>query len=223
MQQRGRRRAPPRDGRRVRAPVLFVLAGASTRPARACVRRARSSRSTALARLSAVSARFIRAVPSRWGASTRPTCVRDGGRAYGAASSLLSERAHAPAPVGVWVLPGRTSGLPGAAGRALSSAREERARAVTARDALGPGACVRSAARWRGAVRKRRAKGESATRRGGLEELRVFERSRAPSRIDRRATTPPSRRRSAALERPSASAALSAAARASRPRCGTAS
>ena len=38
-----------------------------------------------------------------------------------------------------WVLHGRTSGPPGAAGRALSPAREERARAVTARHSLEHG------------------------------------------------------------------------------------
>jgi hypothetical protein len=78
--------------------------------------------------------------------------------------------------------PGEDLGPSRSGGRVLSSAREERARAVTARDVLGPGACVRAAARWRGAVRKRRAKGESATRRGGPEERRASERSRGPSR-----------------------------------------
>ena len=79
---------------------------------------------------------------------------------------------HTPCPCVVGSL-GEDLGPPGAAGRALSTAREERARAVTARDDLEPGADARSAARWRGAMRKRRAKGESAIRRGGPKGVRA--------------------------------------------------
>ena len=158
---------PVRDGRDVRTTGAVPSRWrASTRPTRArwgmsarlgCSCWRASMRPTRVRR-AAMSAR-ARAVPSRWrastrptragwprcphghelfplagGASTRPTRAR-WGRAIRAASSywLASTRP----PRAWWVLPGRTSGLPGAAGRALSSAREERARAVTARDVRG--------------------------------------------------------------------------------------
>ena len=76
---------------------------------------------------------------------------------------------------------GHSLGLPERRVGALSTAREERARAVTARYALEPGVVDRSVARWRGAMRKRRAKGESATRRGGPEGASRIPRARAPS------------------------------------------